>query len=720
MFKFINNKILITILLFLLGCAYYNTFFNAKENYKEGLEKQKNLKGDQRVNSQIKKFYTKAIEKSWKLIDVYGDSSTYADDALLLIGKSHYNLEEYTKSERVLQQFLLNYRSSPFIPEAKLWLAKCYVAQEKDDEALDILNQVFESKVSKEIAAQAFYIIGDLHYQRENYEECIKNLEKCIEIVSDEEMEGQALFMLGQSFFHQEQYKNAIHQYDKLQKLDVPILQAFDAVMQKVNALVKLEEYEEAKLTLRVMLRDQRFKDQFSLIETKLANIYEMEGEIDFSGELYKDVLEKYPRSDGASLASFYLGQLFEVEYGQFDSAKVYYNQVKSAKLEKEIIGEAKERTKLISEYIKIRDQLRKDQSDLYKLKTGDSLLVDSLVVGTDTLRIDEEETDPASPMDFFGNQNQPPDSQLTADDRQQSQRDSSDEAYGDEFEDDGDSRRNARQNIKVKQKKIAVTRSAEQVKESYFKTRYALAEYFLLKYQNYDSAAVNYKRFIELFEDSLLTPKAYYSLYYINNNIREDKKAADSLKQIITEKYPNSIYSLKLSGKEKKVQAIKEEMNPEQKEMKNEFLDAEELLWSKSYDKAIERFEQIAVQDSGSQWAQKSRYAIAYIYENLLNDVEKAINQYTILSKEYPNTKFGKIARNKIAEPKPEPQPEEQVSEDEVTEIDETVERDRVRREDELQPEKDKPVRPDEDKQQDEPIVPKETKRSRERDLRK
>jgi len=353
-------------------------------------EKQKNSKSTE-VPADVKKEYEKAISKSWKLIDVYGDSSSYADDALLLIGKAHYNLGEYPKSERVLEQFLLKYLRSELIPEVKLWLAKNYIALEKDEKAEEILEKLFESKVSKTIAAQSFYILGDLYFKQENYQKAVENLEKCTDLPSDDETKASAYYLIGEAFFNIGEYENAIFSYAKLSKLDIPALKEYDALTQKVNALSKLEKYSEAEIVLKEMLRNTRFTNQYALIETKLANIYEQQGEIDISRDYYYDIMKKYPRAEGVGLSAFYLAQLYELDYGNFDSAKVYYEKATKSKLEKEITEDATERNILISEYLKIRDQLRKDRQDIRRMQRGDSTLVDSIEVEPDSTQLKAE-----------------------------------------------------------------------------------------------------------------------------------------------------------------------------------------------------------------------------------------------------------------------------------------------------------------------------------------
>lgn len=636
----------IFIIITLVGCAYYNTFFNAKDNYNIAQKKQKKVKSD-KLPSDVIKCYNNAIEKSWKLIDFYSDSSKYADDALLLIGKSHYHLAEYSKAERVLQQFLLKYIGSNLIPEAKLWLAKTYIQIEKDDEALEELNKLFEDKVSNKIAGEALYNLGDLYFKQENFEKAIENLQKCSKVSSDEEVIGSAQFLIGESFYNLKEYESAILNYDRITKLNVPPLMEFEASMQKVNALNELEKYDKSETTLKVMLRDQRFKPQFSLIETELAKIYELQGNIQFANESYLDVIKKYPKSEGAALSSFYLGQLFEFELGRFDSAKVYYENVKRHYSKSEAVEEASKKVGVLSEYLKIRSKIIKDKNDLFRLSVGDSSIVDSVEIQSDSVltQIDSLDSELSKNEDDLKNNNK--------------------DNYGfDNLMDKDSSNINQEQeNIndpndqkKVKQKKVAVSRQPEEVEKSLLKNSFAIAEFFLVKYQQYDSAAVSYNNFINNFTDSLLTPKAYFSLFYIYENEKNDKAAADSIKAIILNQYPETVYGRKLSGKDKDL-TINEVSTKNDAKIKSQYIEAENLLMSHNYHKAINLYNEIALQDSGSIWAQKSRYSIAYIYEKYLNDISKAIDSYTILAKEYPNTEFSKIADNKIKEPKKEPE---------------------------------------------------------------
>jgi TolA-binding protein len=663
----IINLITIISILFVLGCAYYNTFFNAKEYYKAGEKKQKSSTSDN-VPSDVRTNYNNAIQKCWKLIDTYGDSSEYADDALLLIGKSHYNIEEYELSAKVLNQFLLKYLNSDLIPDAKLWLAKDYIELDKEDEALDLLDNIFDDKVSNEVAAQAFYILGNLYFKNQDYEKAIDNFQKCIEITDDDEIKGDAEYKTGESFFILEEYENAIYHFQKIEKLDVPVIKEYEAIMQKINALAKLERYEEADKILRLMFSNLRFIDQFSLIETKLANVSEMQGDIDYAMELYYDILKKYPKKEGAALSAFYLGQLYEYEYGNFDSAKTYYDRVNKEYNKSEAKEDATLRANLLKEYLTIRDQINKDKSDLYKLQHGDSLLIDSVAVEPspeDTLEV--EETEEFSVVDdvfkFPSDVNQ---DTVLSDTSNISIQDSLNQKI-----------QQTTSKKKPVQKKKAVSRDPHEVEGSLVKNSFAIAEYFLLKYQNYDSSLIRYSSFVNNFSDSILTPKALYSIYFLYNNIYKDLAKADSIKNMILDQYLYTPYGEKLSGKISSV--ISTNLDNSIDSSKIKYHEAENYLDNKEYENAVELFRQISEQDSGSMWAQKSRYAIAYTYEKFLSDKGLAIQSYQILANEYPKTEYGKVAKNKITKPvdeikSDEKSPSSNLPEDNLVELDEEL----------------------------------------------
>jgi TolA-binding protein len=194
--------------------------------------------------------------------------------------------------------------------------------------------------------------------------------------------------------------------------------------------------------------------------------------------------------------------------------------------------------------------------------------------------------------------------------------------------------------------------RTEEQILASLEKNRFALAEYFLLSMQNYDSALASYTSFVETSQDSALKPKSMYSLAYIHKYHRGDSTKADEIHDQILAEYPESVYAASIL-EQRGLLTEKEEDEDDYEEI---YLTGETYLFDQNYSDAIDVFMTIAEDDSGSIWAEKSRYAIAWVYEHKMNDLEAALGAYSTVVEEYPDTDYAKIARNKIKPPPEEP----------------------------------------------------------------
>ena len=85
--------IIIPFSIFLIGCAYYNTFYNA-EQYFEEAEKLRLEKDGGIIPISAMDKYGKTIEKSNKVIEQFPDSR-YIHEARLLMSKARYYRSDY-------------------------------------------------------------------------------------------------------------------------------------------------------------------------------------------------------------------------------------------------------------------------------------------------------------------------------------------------------------------------------------------------------------------------------------------------------------------------------------------------------------------------------------------------------------------------------------------------------------------------------------------------
>jgi TolA-binding protein len=582
-----------------VSCAYYNTLFNAEAKYDAGIKKIEESK-DKKISTEISADFQAAIDKCWKLLNIYSDSSRYADDALLIIGKSHYHIEDYVKSERFLAQFVDRYRDSDMIAEAYLWLGMSLIELDKDDDALINLNKVLFEDDSDDLNARAYLNMGRVFIKQENYDQARKRLSEVFNLSSDDDIQGNAQFLVAETYYKEKMYTESTANFKKVLEYNASVNLLFRAVLREVDGYLNLEDYKQAISTLESISSETKFLYKKSVAIAMIGNCYEVQGKSIEATETYYDVLETYPRTEGSAIAAYGMAQLMEFAYADLDSAKGLYLRVGKEYRESEYKEDADERVKLISSYQKIAKSIEQDLLDLAALNA---------IPEEDEEDEEEEVTIDSAQVAIDGN-------------------------------------------AKSKENKPKATRSEVEIRKSLEKNNFAMAEFFLLSLASYDSAAAIYSRFIQSSNDSLLVPKAQYALYYIFAYELYYRDRADSIKQIILNKYPQSPYASYFSSQEN----TNSQLGKEDSQYHYLYLQGEAMMSDARYEAAIDFFDQIAEEDSGSDLAQKARYASAWIYENKLEDIDNAVTAYASLAEEYPNSKAGKIAQTKIQAPPPEP----------------------------------------------------------------
>jgi len=601
--KFIALVLFLTLL---AGCAYYNTMFNANEKYETGERLLSQSKGKE-ITPEIRKDFYDAIDKCWKLINIYGDSSTYADDALLLIGKSHFQVEEFIKSERYLRQFLSRYPKSDLIAEANLWLGKSLVNLDRDDEAIMFLNEALDADKSDEMNSDALLSLGNINFKQKNYKKARTNLEQVIDISYSDDLDARAQYLIAESFFEEGKYAEAAANFNLVSDYKTQIDFLFDAFMRRIDCMVEMGQLDQAVELLDENSTNNRFLHKNSVMRARIADIYKDEGKFIEATNEYDDVLKKYPRTEGSAMAAFGMAQLMEFAYSDLDSARALYQRVGQEYRQSDLTEYAEKRARMLDQYQKIEANIKRDLDDLQKIETA---VEDSSSVTENQQQVTENQQ------------------QVT--------------------EENG-----TNQPKQAVSRKPAI-RSKEEILSSLQKNKFAKAEFFLLTLANNDSAVALYKAFTKLSADTALVPKAYYALYYIYAHELEMPDKADSIRQIILQDYPETSYAAYFKSKKTTARKITDDDSL----YKHLYEEGETLMFDGRFEEAIDIFTQIAVEDSGSEFAKKARYASAWIYEKKLDDIPGAVHAYTILANEYPQSEAGKLAKEKIKEPVEEPSP--------------------------------------------------------------
>ena len=669
------------------SCAYYNTLFNAKRSYREAIEVLRENPEAKRIPQGAKRNFETTIEKCWKLIELYTDKSKYADDALLLIGKSEFHLEKYAQAKLHLDQFIKKYPRSELLPEAHLWLGKVLLKENDMEEANKHFLIVISTAKDPQIRSQASFELGLYAFENENYADAIKFLQKALKEKLEDQYKALVLFYLGESYFIQKNYKEAIDNFKKAIKNNPTLDIEYKARLHLGQAYTRVGKYEEAYHILRKMLTAPRFKDFVAFIRTAIGENYERENRLDEAIETYRKVVFERKPNAGTAMAAFNLARLYENVYHNIDSAVVYYGKVEKIFSRFDSVEIARNKKRFLGEFKEIRDLIKRDERLVYRL-THEPDFRDSLYQAQyeDSLRRVSEDLaaqqveDSLQTIAYEDSLQKALMDSLTA--AKQDTSDSLQTAAADTAKEDDLSYLSFRQQATVDDDKIAEKEKLQQqtqvpeqpqppkpkplekrklpeIEFDLMNNRYHLAEFYLLKVENYDSAAHYYREFLETYEDSILTPKAIYSLIYIYRSpSHSDPQKVDSLEQVLIERYPNSVFAREILKSKGLLKEEKKELTPEEAAYQL-FLKAEELYFSGEYQQALRLYKQIADIDTTWEISAKAQYAIAWIYENDLALTDSAFAAYQSIVERYPGaTSFVQVARRKITPPSEAPPP--------------------------------------------------------------
>lgn len=674
----------LALLLLASSCAYYNTLFNAKKSFNEGLELVKeNPDGGTGGTGKASQHFETTIEKCWKLIEIYSDQNKYADDALLYIIKSEFYLGRYTQGRVYLEQFFAKYPESELTAEAQLWYGKMLLAENDIDKANEYFLRVTTNSDNAQLRSSASFELGRYAFENENYDEAIRLLETALKEKIDDKFKAPLLFYLGESYFSQNDYKKAIEQYKRVENSSPEDDIAYRARLNLAKTYIRNQQYKESRKELDRLLSDPKHSRHTPMIQTVIAQSYLAGGDIPRAVELYKENIREGKRSPGTALAAFDLAKIYEQKLNNLDSALAYYGTVEKMFAKFDSVAAARAKITYLGEYRVIRDEIVKDQNLVDRL-TNDAVFRDSLLTAQlqDSLRKAQGLPDPVEtilPQDTtaIAETTANADSMALTSGNDAQQADSLALAVGQNENVDpfavGNQDLPGKTNLENEDQSLTTgnpasnnqppnqpakpleLRKLPEIEFDLMNNRFHLAEFYLLKVEEYDSAITHYQRFLETYDDSILTPKTMYSLAYIySTEARKDSARVRALQDQLVAEYPESQFSRNiLRERGLLTETDSDTINQAEELAQRRFREAEDLLFAGDYRSALAAYQEVAQLDSAMEISAKAQFASGWILEKNLSEPDRAKAAYEALISRYPDhPKYVKAARIRITPP--------------------------------------------------------------------
>lgn len=327
--------------------AYYNTFYNAKEAYRSGVESLEAndvpidrdvylpiFSTPDRAGNTVE--FDNAIQKSADVLREH-DASKWADDALLLIGKSYFYLRNYVGAEQKFREVIGldgRFEDSPLKDEARFWLARTLIASEAYEEAAQHLQEtLLGEELPRRWEGRLRLALAELYVKQGAWEEAAAELETGLDLVKSDELGARAQFLYGQVQETLGHYEAAAEAFRQVRRYGPLFELAYAAQMSAIRLEGTHGDAEAALDQLRRMERDDKFYERRAELAYLRGRIYQAVGRAREARDLYHELL--YDNDAGLQevrgRVHYSLGALYRDAYNDYFLAAAHFDTAGTA-----------------------------------------------------------------------------------------------------------------------------------------------------------------------------------------------------------------------------------------------------------------------------------------------------------------------------------------------------------------------------------------------------
>lgn len=359
------SVVLCSVLSFFLGCstqkntsltrkvhaikANYNTYFNGKQSYLDGVETQINGNADNHLEtlplliigndatlSIGKSQFERAIEKCQKSIKQHSitkrptwnsnkpksakdriwlsqrEYNPFLYKAWFLMGESQLRMGDYMEAVSTFTHIQKTYFSSPdIVARARMLEALCYAEQDWLYEAEDLVARAQNDSFPDNLKYLKAQVLADCKIRNGDYEDAIPHVLDVLKKQKGNNEKARLCFLLGQLYHSIGEDELAYKYFGKVYSKNPPYQLAFNARIQQTEVMSAKDSKNMIK-KLRRMAKSEKNKEYLDQVYYALGNIYLAKGDTVSAIANYKNGVEKSMRnSPEKGILCLRLGRLY-------------------------------------------------------------------------------------------------------------------------------------------------------------------------------------------------------------------------------------------------------------------------------------------------------------------------------------------------------------------------------------------------------------------------
>lgn len=362
--------------------AFFNTYYNTKQYYEDGLEQNKRQIPEVNPEVPIQIFlpptsagledFEMAIETGATILREHPESK-YVEPSILIIGKSYFYRSENFAALEKFQEMQTVSEGTP-AQDAVFWQGRVYNQMESTTEGISFLAQEIDviENWNPATLAKVQLILAQLYVDDDNWETASGLLREYSSEIEEKEIRARAYFLHGQVLERLGDYEGARMAYKNVPESIRNYDLVFNADRKEAAVLRELGKYDQAFDLYRNMERNDKNIDSRTDLQYEMARTVQLRGEPRRALEMYESILRNEIITPAPlTKAKIYNGQaeIYRYDLNNFQMAAAYYDSASQERVAENRLPEGFNATELadsFGEYARVRQEISRLDSLLY------------------------------------------------------------------------------------------------------------------------------------------------------------------------------------------------------------------------------------------------------------------------------------------------------------------------------------------------------------------
>ena len=351
---------LVLITFFTLSCAYFNTFYNAQDAFKNAktiIDNKKYTETD--IPIEAKKFLDEAIINSKVVLQNYPDSR-WVEEAYYILAVSSLLKEDYKGSKEYFSILMDTFPESNYYTESILWLSFCEYSLDRVDSYNNYISKLIDKNKKLNRYQNYIYnqILAKVSIDKKNTEDVYKYLNLCLKYSSSD---SQKINIYNQFINYSENINDYNTLVDNLEKLYDILEDDRDKKNVKLTALEfhKINKNYSYLITeIERLLNLSSFNDKRLFLNLELGKIYYQMNDYSSAKQIFYNITSDNSKKKETAEAFYLLAKInieesfdFNTTKDLLEKSKNEKSSSKAGKLAKKTLTKIEDLEDLIYEY---------------------------------------------------------------------------------------------------------------------------------------------------------------------------------------------------------------------------------------------------------------------------------------------------------------------------------------------------------------------------------